>query len=160
MSRTKPEERADFYMSIDVQKRPSSIATIVFGLLNPIPFGMFVAALIFDAVYTDSADIMWIKSAAWLIVVGLLFAIIPRLINLVWVWFPGARTSTRRDKGAFFLYLFAVVAAIVNSFVHSRDAYGSVPLALWLSILTVALLGLSNVLLNLQLSNNNYRVQE
>jgi uncharacterized membrane protein len=146
-------------MSLNVEKRPSSMATVVFGLLDPIPFGMFVGALIFDATYANSAVVMWFKSAAWLIVIGLSFAVIPRLINLAWVWFPGARVSTGRDKTAFFLYLFGVVAAIVNAFVHSRDAYAIVPEGLWLSILTVVLLALSYALVALQSTNSNYRVQ-
>jgi uncharacterized membrane protein len=60
----------------------SVAATGVFALLNPIPFGCFVAALIFDVVYARSAELMWGKSAAWLIAIGLLFAVLPRLINL------------------------------------------------------------------------------
>lgn len=137
-----------------VHKRSSITAAVLFDLLNPIPFGFFVAALIFDAVYANGAVVMWFKSAAWLIALGLFFAVVPRLINLVWVWFPGARSSTARDKVAFFLYLLGVAAAVVNAFVHSRDAYAIVPEGLLLSILTVALIVLGNVLVTLQHSNN------
>lgn len=144
-------------MTLYVQKRPSSTVTVVFSLLDPIPYGMFVAALIFDAVYTNSAVVMWFKSAAWLIVMGLMFAIIPRLINLARVWFSRGRVSTAREKIAFFLYLFGVVAAIFNSFVHSRDAYAIVPEGLWLSVLTVLLLVFSKVLITLKPLDDNYR---
>ena len=123
-----------------VSRRPSAAATVVFDLLDPIPFGFFVAALIFDAVYARSPEVMWVKSAAWLIAIGLVFAIVPRVINLVHVWLPGAQRSTAGDKAGFFLYLFGVVTAIVNSFVHSRDAFAVMPEGLWLSVLTVALL--------------------
>lgn len=133
-------------MRIDVQTRPAGIATIAFSLLNPIPFGMFVGALIFDAVYIDSTDVMWVKSAAWLLAIGLLFAVIPRLINLAWVWFSRRQRSSGADKTAFFLYLLGVVAAIFNSFVHSRDALATMPTGLWLSILTVVLVALAHVL--------------
>jgi len=141
------------------QNRGSITAAVLFDLLNPIPFGFFVAALIFDAVYVNSAVVMWFKSAAWLIAIGLLFAVVPRLINLARVWFPGTRPSTAGDKGAFFLYLFGVGAAIVNAFVHSRDAYAIVPEGLGLSILTVVLLIAGNVLLTLQHSNNRYEMR-
>lgn len=147
-------------MTPDIQKRSSSTAAVLFNLLNPIPFGFFVAALIFDAVYAKSTDVMWYKSAAWLITLGLFFAVIPRLINLAWVWFPGDRLSTARDKGAFFLYLLGVAAAIVNAFVHSRDAYAVIPEGLWLSILTVVLLVLANVILTLQYSTNVHNVHK
>ncbi|GAA4024494.1 hypothetical protein [Actimicrobium antarcticum] len=140
-------------------KPPSVTAAVLFDLLNPIPFGFFVGALIFDAVYVSSADVMWFKAAAWLISIGLVFAVIPRFINLAWVWFPGSRRSTVRDKGAFFMVLAGVAAAIVNAFVHSRDAYGIMPEGLLLSILTVALMAAGSVLVALQNSTNDLRVQ-
>lgn len=145
-------------MTTDVKKRSSTTAAIVFDLLNPIPFGFFVAALIFDLVYARSADVLWFKSAAWLISIGLFFAVVPRLINLVRVWFPGARRSTGRDKAAFFFYLLGVLCAIVNAFVHSRDAYAIVPEGLWLSALTVVLLVVGSVLVSLQHANNDNEV--
>ncbi len=131
-----------------VQTR-SRIAHAVFALLNPIPFGFFVAALIFDATYACSANVLWVKSAAWLNAIGLLFAILPRLINLVHVWMP-ARRSSRVEKLDFWLNLFAIVAAIVNAFVHSRDAYGVVPAGVWLSAVTVALIAIGLVATALQ----------
>jgi uncharacterized membrane protein len=140
-----------------VIKRSSTTAAIVFDLLNPIPFGFFVGALIFDAVYAGSAVVMWYKSAAWLISIGLFLALIPRLINLIRVWFPGPIQSTAGDKVAFFLYLLGVAAAIVNAFVHGRDAYAIVPEGLWLSILTVVFLVAGNVLLTVQHSNNDHK---
>ena len=144
-------------MTPEIHENSSITAAVVFDLLNPIPFGFFVGALIFDAVYANSADSLWVKSASWLIAIGLLFAVVPRLINLVRVWFPGPRPSTARDKGAFFLYLLGIAAAIVNAFVHGRDAYATIPEGLLLSILTVALLVLGNVLVTLQHSNNGHQ---
>jgi uncharacterized membrane protein len=131
----------------------STAAAILFDLLNPIGFGFFVGALIFDAVYASNADVMWFKSAAWLISIGLVASIVPRLINLARVWVPGARASSGRDKAAFVLHLLGIVAAIVNAFVHSRDAYGVMPDGLWLSIATVVLFVAGNVLLTLQHSS-------
>lgn len=136
-------------MSIHPVPTRSRIAHAVFALLNPIPFGFFVAALIFDATYACSTNVLWVKSAAWLNAIGLLFAIVPRLINLAHVWVP-ARRSTRVEKLDFWLNLFAIVAAIVNAFVHSRDAYGVVPEAVWLSAVTVALIAVGLVITALQ----------
>ena len=150
-------EQAEFCMSPDIHKRPSTTVAVVFDLLNPIPFGFFVGALIFDAVYVINADVMWFKSAAWLISIGLFFAVVPRLINLFRVWFPGARPSTALSKVAFFLYLLGVAAAIVNAFVHSRDAYAVVPDGVWLSILTVIFLVVGNTIVTLQESNNDHK---
>jgi uncharacterized membrane protein len=128
----------------------SVAASTAYGLLNPIPSGMFVAALIFDAVYAQSGEIQWDKGAAWLIAIGLVFAVIPRLINLVQVWGPNRRAALVSDKIDFWLNLLAILAAIANSFVHSRDAYSVVPEGLWLSACTVILLCIGNVLVSVR----------
>lgn len=133
-------------MTPDLPHSRSRAASVVFDVLDPIPFGFFVAALIFDAVYADSAEMLWVQGAAWLIAIGLLFAIVPRLINLarVWVFERGHRMGS--EVAGFWLYLVAIVAAIVNAFVHSRDAYGVMPAGLWLSCLTVASLVLAKAM--------------
>ena len=112
------------------------LGTTLFSLLNPIPFGFFVGALIFDAIYLNSAEVMG-KAAAWLITFGLLIAIVPRLINLFAVWRRDG-TATCIDRIDFFLNLVAVVLAIWNAFVHSRDAYAVAVPGTILSALTVA----------------------
>jgi uncharacterized membrane protein len=137
-------------MNSDSTPHRSVVANAAFGLLNPIPFGCFTAALIFDVVYARSGELLWDKSAAWLIAIGLLFAVIPRLINLVQVWGPDRRTALTSDKLDFWLNLLAIAAAIVNSFVHSRDAYAAVPASVWLSACTVILLSIGNVLVSVR----------
>lgn len=105
----------------------STLANAVYGLLNPLPFGFFVAALIFDITYVRTAGVLWNKGAAWLIVFGLLLAVIPRFVNLAQVWITSRHIARRADRLDFWLNLFAIVAAIFNAFVHSRDAYAVVP---------------------------------
>ncbi len=129
----------------------SRLATAVFDWLNPVPYGLFVGTLIFDVIYAKSANVFWAKGAAWLVTVGLLFAIIPRLINLVHVWMGPRRTAFPRATGAekmdFWLNLLGIIAAILNAFVHSRDAYGIVPENVILSVITVVLLSAGQVAL-------------
>lgn len=132
-------------MILPAASHRSPLAAAFYGLLNPIPFGCFVMALIFDIVYAESAVIMWQKSAAWLILIGLLFAIIPRLINLVQVWITSRRSALRSDQLDFWLNLVAIVIAIFNALVHSRDAYASIPTGVWLSVFTVLLLAIGRV---------------
>ena len=132
-------------MSVRPEPHRSIVAESIYGLLNPIPFGCFVAALIFDIIYSETAVMLWDKGAAWLIVFGLLFAVVPRLVNLMQVWVTSRRTATRTDKLDFWLNLFAIVVAVVNAFVHSRDAYAVVPTGLWLSVCTVILLSIGNI---------------
>jgi uncharacterized membrane protein len=132
-------------MSLRPEPRRSVVADSLYGLLNPIPFGCFVAALIFDIIYSKTAVMLWDKGAAWLIVFGLLFAVVPRLVNLMQVWVTSRQIATRTDKLDFWLNLIAIVVAIVNAFVHSRDAYAVVPTGMWLSACTVILLSIGNI---------------
>jgi uncharacterized membrane protein len=125
----------------------SIVARAVFGLLDPVPFGFFVAALIFDTIYARSGVVLWGKGAAWLIAFGLLFALVPRLINLVQVWITSRRTAMRAERLDFWLNLLAIAAAIVNAFVHSRDAYEIVPAGVWLSACTVILLSVAHIVI-------------
>ena len=144
-------------MSTSAAPRRTVVADAVYGLLDPIPFGFFVAALIFDILYARTAELLWGKGAAWLITFGLLFAVVPRLLNLAQVWITSRRTALRTDKLDFWLNLLAIVAAIFNAFVHSRDAYAVVPAGVWLSICTVVLLSIAHVAVALQHSASGER---
>lgn len=135
-----------------VSPRRSIVASALYGLLNPIAFGFFVAGLIFDILYANTAVTLWGKGADWLITFGLLFAVIPRLINLVQVWITSRRFATRTDQIDFWLNFFAIVAAIFNAFVHTRDAYEVVPTSVWLSVCTVVLLSISHILITVKRS--------
>lgn len=66
------------------------------------------------------------KGAAWLLAIGLVFAVVPCLLNLAHVWFPRTGPLASEITG-FWLNLAAMVLAIWNAFVHSRDAYGVMP---------------------------------
>jgi uncharacterized membrane protein len=125
----------------------SRLATAIFDLLNPIPFGMFVGTLFFDIVFAGTGNVFWGKGAAWLVSVGLIAAIIPRLINLAHVWIGSRHIVTSAERMDFWLNLLGIVAAIVNAFVHSRDGYAIEPLGVVLSVITVALLGMGQIML-------------
>lgn len=68
-------------MTTQTTARPSAAAVAVYEWLNPLPYGFFTAALIFDIIYACTANIQWVNGASWLIAIGTVFAIIPRLIN-------------------------------------------------------------------------------
>ena len=124
-----------------------SVTSAIFNLLDPIPFGFFVGALIFDVIYANNANIFWMKSAAWLITLGLVVAIIPQLINLAVVWFKKDRVRARGLVINFWLNVVAIIAALINAFVHSRDAYAVIPDGVWLSIVTVVAMAIGRIVL-------------
>jgi hypothetical protein len=66
-------------MTQGLQRPGSKAAASAFDLLDPIPYELFVGALVFDAIYAKSAEVLWFKAAAWLIAIGLLFAVLLRL---------------------------------------------------------------------------------
>jgi uncharacterized membrane protein len=127
--------------------RRFSILSAIFDVLDPIPFGFFVAALIFDILYANTYTILWVKAAAWLISIGLVFAIIPQLINLGRTWFGKGHVRTRGLALNFWLNVVAIIAALLNAFVHSRDAYATMPAGVWLSVLTVLAMAIGRILL-------------
>ncbi|WP_345815885.1 DUF2231 domain-containing protein [Paraburkholderia sp. PREW-6R] len=134
----------------------SRFATAIFDVLNPVPYGMFVGTLIFDITYAITRNVFWGKGAAWLVTVGLLFAIIPRFINLFHVWLPSRYPRAAGERLDFWLNLLGIIAAILNAFVHSRDAYGMVPLNVVLSVMTVALLSVGQF----TLAVSKFRIRE
>lgn len=125
----------------------SRFFTTLFDLLDPIPYGFFVGTLIFDVVYALTGEMLWAKAAAWLVSIGLVLAVIPRLINLGHVWLAGHHPVAAEERLDFWLNLLAIVMAVLNAFVHSRDAYAQVPAAWMLSLLSVVLLAAGRVVL-------------
>ncbi|MCK0553618.1 hypothetical protein KFO32_11205 [Pantoea ananatis] len=124
----------------------SAVAVTLYALLEPLPLGFFVAAWLFDIIYMKTFIILWSISASWLIAIGLVIAILPRIISLIYMF----RGSTAPEKTHFWLSLVAIILAIANAFIHSRDAYAVVPTATLLSTLVVILLLLANVQLALR----------
>ena len=99
----------------------------------------FVGALITDLVYWQTPDVMWEGSPIWLIFAGLVAAglgIIAYVIDLA-----SRRQLERPAWPRAIGYAIAVVLALINALVHSRDGYTAVvPTGLMLSALVVVVL--------------------
>lgn len=123
-----------------------SITAAIFDVLDPIPFGLFFGTLVFDVVYYRTGYNLWVKGAAWLVSLGLVVAIVPQLINLALVWFSKRRVRSGGQVINFWLNVVAIVAALFNAFVHSRDAYATMPDGMWLSVITVLAMAIGRFL--------------
>jgi uncharacterized membrane protein len=103
----------------------------------------FAAALITDFVYWQIPDVLWERFSIWLIVAGLVMAglaTIAYAIDLV-----GKRQIDRPAWPRVIGYALAVLLALINAFVHSRDAYTAVvPTGLMLSGLVIIVLLLTS----------------
>jgi len=110
-------------------------------MLIPFPIACFVGTLLTDLAYWATAEMMWADFSAWLVSAGLILGILAAIAGIVDVIF---RRAARAPGLAWPHALGAIVVlalAVLNTMVHSRDAWTSVvPLGLILSAATVAVL--------------------
>jgi uncharacterized membrane protein len=121
---------------------PASTARIavhpIHPMLVPFPIACFVGALLTDLVYWKTAEMMWADFSAWLLFFGLIMGGLAGIVGLV--DFLGNRRIRALGPAWFHLIgnLVVLMLALLNCFVHSRDAWTSVvPTGLILSTLTV-----------------------
>ncbi len=132
------------YSSLPPLNSPSTASIAgrpLHAMVVPFPIACFVGTLVTDIVYWRTADMMWETFSVWLLTIGLVisfFAVVFGLID-----FFGSR-NIRSLPGAWLHGLgngVALVLAIINAFVHSRDGWTAVvPQGLILSALTVIIL--------------------
>lgn len=124
---------------------PRSTARIgghpIHPMLVPFPIVCFVGTLVTDIAYAVTADMQWANFSAWLLTAGLvisIFVVIAGLIDAL----GDRRILGLRPAWIHVLGNVAALAlAILNAFVHTRDAYTSVvPEGLLLSLLVVLIL--------------------
>lgn len=108
------------------------------AILLAFPLPLFLGALLSDLVYWSTYHVQWINFASWLITGALLvgaFALLCAVIELV--------RSGRARTGRHVVYVLALLAmwvlGLINALVHAKDAWGSMPGGLWLSIIVTLL---------------------
>ncbi|WP_426418917.1 DUF2231 domain-containing protein [Bradyrhizobium genosp. A] len=123
--------------------RPEAVSAVEAGghsihrILTPFPVAYFTGALATDLAYWRTAHVMWEDFSAWLITAGLIVAGLALIAAVIEVATGRQRVAWARVTG----YVLAVLLALVNVFVHSRDAYTAVvPTGLTLSALVVIIL--------------------
>ena len=127
---------------------PRSAASVrsipLHAMLVPIPIVCFVATLLTDLVYWRSTAMLWADMSAWFLAVGLLIAVFAVLAGLI-DFLKEPRIRRLREAWIHAIgNAAALILAIINAFVHSRDAYTSVvPTGLILSFLVVVILGVT-----------------
>lgn len=96
---------------------------------------LFLGALLTDWAYAASFEVQWKNFAAWLLVGALLFSGFAMLFALV---------DLVRGLGRGLIYFVILLASfglgLVNEFVHAKDGWASMPMALILSVITAALI--------------------
>jgi uncharacterized membrane protein len=99
----------------------------------------FAGALVTDLAYWQMPDVMWERFSIWLIVTGLVMAGLATIAYVI-----DLAVGRRVDMPAWprvVGYALAVLLALTNAFVHSRDGYTAVvPMGLMLSGLVIVVL--------------------
>jgi uncharacterized membrane protein len=99
----------------------------------------FTGALVTDFVYWQMPDVLWERFSIWLIVAGLVMAGLATIAYAIDL--AGRRRIDRPAWPRAAGYALAVLLALINAFVHSRDGYTAVvPTGLMLSGLVVVVL--------------------
>ncbi|GGE05697.1 membrane protein [Tsuneonella deserti] len=129
-------------MSAPIVPKATLHGVPIHAMLVPFPIVCFVAALLTDIAYANSANIQWTNFSQWLLAFGTLFAGIAAVFGMIDFFF-GTRGRDRPTIGWIHMIanLVLFVVALFNNFVHARDGWTSVvPTGLTLSIITVLLL--------------------
>ena len=129
-------------MSEDASRSTAKIAGHpIHPMLVPFPIVCFTGALLTDIVYWRTAAIFWGDMSDWLLTFGLIVSIFVVIAGLI-DFFGDRRIQALPEAWIHGIgNAIALILAIFNAFVHTRDAYTSVvPTGLILSALTVAIL--------------------
>jgi uncharacterized membrane protein len=103
-------------------------------VLASFPIACFTSALVTDLAYAQTANIMWADFSDWLLALGMAGGVLAAIAGLVDLIANRRRHVLPVVIGS----LVALALALLNNFVHSRDAWTSVvPTGLALSALTV-----------------------
>jgi uncharacterized membrane protein len=116
----------------------------VYATLVQFPAVCFIGTLLTDLAYWSTTNPMWETFSIWLLTVGCIVAAFAGIAGLI-TWFRYRHVRTLPFAGLHVIIsIVALVLAIVNAFVHSRDGYTAVvPQGLTLSIIVVALMVLA-----------------
>jgi uncharacterized membrane protein len=109
-------------------------------ILAAVPMVCFLGTLASDIAYAATKDILWGDFSDWLVSVGVIvsvFVVIAGLIDMI------GRARIRAPSRIWLHAIGTIVAlvlAILDALVHTRDAYGQLPQGLILSVLVVLVL--------------------
>lgn len=98
----------------------------VHGILSAYPLAFFTGALATDIIYSQSTNMMWANFSAWLIAAGILMGVLAGLVGIVDAIAARGRRRRARPWPHSLLTGAMMIVALVNAFIHSRDAWTSV----------------------------------
>ena len=130
-----------------VEQAPQGAAHALHLFLSAFPLAFFSLALVTDVAYANSGNLMWQYFSIWLITAGLIMGWLGAIAGIVGWFVERSRGGVRRGTGWHLLLgIAALLVALLNALVHSRDGWPAVvPQGLILSVVTVALMLIGGV---------------
>jgi uncharacterized membrane protein len=133
---------ANFVHDADLKSARRPRGRPIHRILVSFSVAYFAGALATDLAYWQMPDVMWERFSIWLITAGLIMAGLATVAYMI-----DLAAHRRIDRPAWpraIGYAIAVLLALTNAFVHSRDGYTAVvPTGLMLSALVVIVLVLT-----------------
>ena len=124
-------------MAVAYDERPARAIQPFHAVLLAATIPLFLGGLLSDIAYTSTYQIQWSNFASWLIAGGVAFT----GFALLWAFIDLIRADRRRGRPLiYFLLLLATFGlGLLNSFVHARDAWSTMPEGLILSAIVTVL---------------------
>ncbi|WP_207462590.1 DUF2231 domain-containing protein [Azospirillum sp. SYSU D00513] len=124
-------------MAVTVNERSARAIQPFHAVLLAATIPPFLGSLLSDIAYASTYEIQWINFAAWLVAGGMVFT----GLALLWGLVDLIRADRRRGRPLIYvlLLLATFVLGLINSFVHARDAWATMPEGLVLSAIVVVL---------------------
>jgi uncharacterized membrane protein len=113
----------------------------IHSMLVPFPIVCFVGTLVTDIAYWRTAQMMWADFSAWLLAVGMVMGVLAAIAGLI--DFLGNRLIRTRQPAWPHMVgnIVVLLLALLNTLVHTRDAWTSVvPTGLILSAVVVLIM--------------------
>jgi uncharacterized membrane protein len=115
----------------------------IHGILSAYPLAFFTGALATDITYLNTANMQWANFSVWLIAGGLFMGVLAAIVGIVDAIANRGRGRARRPMLHSVGTLLMMALALLNAFIHSRDAWTSVvPSGIILSVI-VSILALA-----------------
>ena len=110
-------------------------------MLVPFPIACFVGTLVTDIAYWRTAQMMWADFSAWLLVVGMIMGSLAAIAGLI-DFLSNRLIRVQQPAWPHMVgNIVMLLLALLNTFVHTRDAWTSVvPTGLILSVIVVLIL--------------------
>ena len=124
-------------MAVTIESRYSRSIHPLHAVLLAGTVPLFLCATLSDAGYASTYEIQWSNFASWLVVGGLVFGGIALIFAIADLSRPARRAP---GIGVYVALLLATwVVGFLNALMHARDAWGSMPGGLVLSVIGTVL---------------------